>query len=165
MRVSLHTSSSSAYRPNTAWVSKAVLERIGPLPGDIDGGEIVRDEQGRPTGVFLDAAMDYVSALLLHCCLPLLTLRIVERLPQWTDTQRQHFLDIASRDLLAQGVVGVHDAAISRQTASFYRGHDAKLPLRIYGMLDCLNNSYCGDQAQAYHGERFTLRCAIFGFL
>jgi hypothetical protein len=57
--------------------------------------------------------------------------------------------------------VGVHDAAISLSTAAFYRSRDAHLPLRIYGFLDCLNNSYCGDQVDAYHGERFTLRCSL----
>lgn len=32
------------------WVSKAMLEKMLPLPEEVDGGIIVRDESGNPTG-------------------------------------------------------------------------------------------------------------------
>ena len=32
------------------WVSKTVLQRSGPLPRDVEGGIVVRDELGNPTG-------------------------------------------------------------------------------------------------------------------
>jgi predicted amidohydrolase YtcJ len=35
------------------WVSPAILELLGDLPATIDGGEIVRDGSGKPTGVFV----------------------------------------------------------------------------------------------------------------
>jgi len=35
------------------WVSPAILTLLGDLPEIIDGGEIVRDESGNPTGVFV----------------------------------------------------------------------------------------------------------------
>jgi predicted amidohydrolase YtcJ len=35
------------------WVSPAILTVLGDLPDTIDGGEIVRDEFGKPTGVFV----------------------------------------------------------------------------------------------------------------
>jgi len=35
------------------WVSPAILTLLGDLPDTIDGGEIVRDESGKPTGVFV----------------------------------------------------------------------------------------------------------------
>ena len=34
------------------WVSSKVLELLGPLPQTIEGGEIVRDKDGTPTGLF-----------------------------------------------------------------------------------------------------------------
>jgi predicted amidohydrolase YtcJ len=42
------------------WVSKAVLDELekrkGGLPDSIEGGLIVRDGQGRPTGIFVSAS-------------------------------------------------------------------------------------------------------------
>ena len=35
------------------WVSASVLQRMLPLPDEIEGGFIARDEQGNPTGDFL----------------------------------------------------------------------------------------------------------------
>jgi predicted amidohydrolase YtcJ len=32
------------------WISKMVLQRSGPLPRDVEGGIVVRDEPGNPTG-------------------------------------------------------------------------------------------------------------------
>lgn len=84
-----------------------------------------------------------------------------ERIPSWRDAQRQQYLDVASKDLLAQGVVGVHDAAISVETMRFYRERHADLPLRIYGMLDCLNNTFCGGDLEPFSSDRFTLRSAF----
>lgn len=33
------------------WVSEAILKGMLPLPDYVDGGIIVRDSEGRPTGV------------------------------------------------------------------------------------------------------------------
>ena len=34
------------------WVSPAVLELMNDLPKEVEGGQIVRDEQGKPTGMY-----------------------------------------------------------------------------------------------------------------
>lgn len=43
------------------WVSRAVLDELekrpGGLPQTVDGGLIVRDDQGRPTGVFVSFSL------------------------------------------------------------------------------------------------------------
>lgn len=38
------------------WVSRAVLDAMGDLPDHVHGGQIVRDEAGLPTGVFVSAS-------------------------------------------------------------------------------------------------------------
>lgn len=39
---------------HACWVSNRVLQLMAPLPKeDIDGGLIIRDEHGKPTGLFL----------------------------------------------------------------------------------------------------------------
>jgi len=37
------------------WVSQAVLDAMGELPAQVDGGHIVRDVEGRPTGIFVSS--------------------------------------------------------------------------------------------------------------
>ncbi len=35
------------------WVSPAILRMLGDLPDEVEGGQIVRDADGIPTGVFV----------------------------------------------------------------------------------------------------------------
>jgi predicted amidohydrolase YtcJ len=35
------------------WVSQSILDLMGELPEKVEGGEIIRDESGKPTGVFV----------------------------------------------------------------------------------------------------------------
>lgn len=36
------------------WVSSRVIREAGELPGSVQGGEIIRDENGKPTGTNLE---------------------------------------------------------------------------------------------------------------
>jgi hypothetical protein len=47
------------------WVSPAILSLLGDLPDTIDGGEIVRDESGKPSGVFVSPPTHWLSVLML----------------------------------------------------------------------------------------------------
>lgn len=44
------------------WVSPAILKLLGDLPATIDGGEIVRDEDGKPTGLFVSLTTEFPGA-------------------------------------------------------------------------------------------------------
>jgi predicted amidohydrolase YtcJ len=60
---------------------------------DVGGGEIVRDGEGRPTGILKDNAM----------------LLVQEAIPAPTERQLDAFLDAAMQYVAAQGVTTVHD--------------------------------------------------------
>lgn len=47
------------------WVSPKVLEMMGPLPDSVEGGQILRDENGKPTGVFVSTMQ-----ILIVICFP-----------------------------------------------------------------------------------------------
>ncbi|GAA5989840.1 hypothetical protein JCM10908_002341 [Rhodotorula pacifica] len=132
------------------WVSPAVLALLPPdLPTKVDGGEIVRDADGRPSGIFLDNAMDYVLAVV----------------PPWTTTSRLRYLLSTARSMLSTGLTSVHDAALSPADVRFLRDLDqkGKLPIRIYGMVGCApTNSWCGDEegVEVYEGEKLIVRAA-----
>lgn len=55
---------------HAVWVSEAVLALMGPLPSTVDGGKIIRDKDGYPTGESLEfcrvsvAYLDWVRCFL-----------------------------------------------------------------------------------------------------
>jgi predicted amidohydrolase YtcJ len=60
---------------------------------DVAGGEIVRDDEGRPTGILKDNAM----------------LLVQEAIPEPTERQLEGYLEAAMRYVAANGVTTVHD--------------------------------------------------------
>jgi predicted amidohydrolase YtcJ len=135
---------------HAVWVSPAVLEQIGEIPlEDVDGGKVVRDAEGKPTGVFVDNAIRaYVTPVQ----------------PEKTDTERENFLRIVSDDALRLGMTGIHDAGLLPVEVEFFRrmADEGKLPLRYYTMLLCKNQTeYCGANVERAEGAgdgRWTLR-------
>lgn len=122
---------------HAVWVSPAVLEAIGEIPEkDPEGGQVIRDPTGKPTGVFLDNAIrEYVGKVM----------------PPMTDALREENLNVAMRDALSLGLVGIHDAGLVPNDLAFFRrmAEEGKLKLRFYTMLLCPNrDEYCGDQVE-----------------
>ncbi|BGP19977.1 hypothetical protein JCM10213v2_008108 [Rhodosporidiobolus nylandii] len=142
------------------WVSPAVLALLSDLPASVPGGEITRLPDGRPAGIFMDNAMQF----------------IIDVVPPWTPLSRLSFLRRTTSDMLAAGLTGVHDAALSPSDLAFFRALDegralpgetrrgrskSRLPVRVYGMVGCEpTNAWCGEEVERYEGERFTLRAA-----
>lgn len=108
---------------HAAWVNRKALELAGITAATLDpeGGEIIRDDQGEPTGVLIDNAMQLVA----------------QHIPPLTQAQQQAALQQAMTHLVQQGITGVHDAGIEATTLAAYQELAARdqLPLRIYGML------------------------------
>ncbi|KAF9792984.1 amidohydrolase 3 [Thelephora terrestris] len=100
------------------WVSQRVLDAMAPIPAHVEGGHIVRDETGNPTGVFLDNAQDLVPR------------------PPPTEKQLLKRWSIMVRDAHAVGLTSVHDAGFSPVSLKFFecQAKNNNLPLRVYGM-------------------------------
>lgn len=75
------------------WVSPTVLEMMGTLPEEMEGGEIIRDLTGKPTGVFVDNAMKLIPA------------------PAWTNEQMEGYFKQTMEEALSNGLTSIHDAA------------------------------------------------------
>jgi len=83
---------------------------------DVEGGEIVRDGKGRPTGVLKDNAMTLVEG----------------RMPPASDAMNDRALDAAMQYVAAQGVTAVHHMGTWEQLAVFERAWRAhRLSTRI----------------------------------
>ncbi|CAK5282431.1 unnamed protein product [Mycena citricolor] len=105
---------------HAAWVSERVLELIDPLPadGDVDGGIIVRDGSGKPTGIFVDNAMALIPS------------------PPWAPDQYSQFFETVAAEALKFGLTTIHDAATDPVSVAFFKqvADSGKLPLRLYLM-------------------------------
>lgn len=95
-----------AYDVHCTWVNSIGLERLG-ISGktpDPPRGEIVRDREGRPTGIFKEAAMELVE----------------RQLPQPTRAQDLDSLGRAMAMALSQGITGVQEAGTAIEEFELY---------------------------------------------
>jgi len=103
------------------------------------GGEIVRDADGRPTGVFKDTAMELIAAAI----------------PPPSAAEYDRALDAAQRHALALGVTQIHDMAGDGWSSleAFRRAHDGgRLSLRVYSFVPLADWRTLADYV-ASHGR------------
>jgi predicted amidohydrolase YtcJ len=88
--------------------------------GDVDGGTIVRDAAGEPTGILKDNAQSLVD----------------RAVPEPSIEQQDRALQAGTKFLLEQGVTSVHNMGSWGELAAFERAHRAgKLGVRIYAAV------------------------------
>jgi predicted amidohydrolase YtcJ len=108
---------------HAVWVNRKALELCGVTrdSADPEGGRIVRDADGNPTGILIDNAVDLVSV----------------RIPDPTPYELDGWLLSAIRHCNSLGLVGMHDAGT---TADVLESLDrisrrGELTLHVYCML------------------------------
>lgn len=90
---------------------------ITSATAEVEGGSIVRDPDGTPTGVFKDNAMDLVYAAI----------------PAPSEAAEDRALQAAMEHVAARGVTSVHHMGTWQELAAFERAHRAEsLLTRIY---------------------------------
>lgn len=106
------------------WVNSKALELggISAATKAPQGGEIIKDEFGNPTGILIDKAESLITQLI-----PPPSLKAINQ-----------SLDTAGTHLLSLGITSAHDAGINKNTWQVYktRSELRNLPLRIVAMLD-----------------------------
>jgi len=87
----------------------------------VDGGEIIRDELGNPTGILIDRAEGLVR----------------KYIPKPSDETDEKALELAIASCLRNGITGFHDAGANRRTIELYKKFklEGKLATRLYVML------------------------------
>ena len=108
---------------HAGWANSKALELAGITAASVspEGGEIIRDSNGEPTGVLIDNAMNLVEAII----------------PSENAEQQQAALKLAFAHLNQRGITGVHDAGVSAETIAVYQQLAAQneMPLRVYAMI------------------------------
>jgi len=88
------------------------------------GGEIIRDEKGQATGVFIDRAQGLI------------------RPPNPTEADVQQAIGLATEECLRKGITFFDDAGADLETIALYRAlaRKGQLGLRLYAMVQGLEN-------------------------
>ena len=103
---------------NTAALRAAGVTRDTPDP---EGGRILRDANGEPTGVFVDAAMELIDA----------------KVPPPSKELRKARVLAAAKAIAATGLTEMHDAGAEDSTIDAVREliDEGKFPIRVYIMV------------------------------
>ena len=131
---------------NTAALRAAGLDPDAAAPPDPEGGAVIRDGAGRPTGVFVDAAEGLVA----------------RALPAPDAAFYEEALRRALAETARHGLTGVHEAGISVAQIDLYRrAIDAgRFPIRNYAMVSVDEvPAFCERYGgRAAHGGRLAVR-------
>jgi predicted amidohydrolase YtcJ len=108
---------------HAAWVNKKAMEMadLNAATKDPDGGRILRDANGRPTGVLIDRARGMVD----------------RKIPAATADQVERRILRALQECARLGITSVHDAGVGAEGIDAYHAlaKAGKLPIRSYVML------------------------------
>lgn len=114
---------------------------------DPDGGKIVRDPNGNPTGVFIDAATNLID----------------KAMPQPSEEQIKARVLAAAQAIAAKGLTEMHDAGIGAQTITAVQQliDEGRFPIRVYAMLsddDVLLDTWFRSGTLVGYGGKLTVR-------
>ena len=133
---------------NSLALSLAGVDADSP---DVPGGEIVRDADGRPTGVLKDNAMAPVF----------------DAVPPPTEARRDRQLKAALGYLAANGVTTVHDMGSFSNVEVFRRAHEREaLTVRIYAAVPLAQwQELEADVARNGRGDEWLTTGVLKGFM
>lgn len=97
-------------------LSKEIIQDIAE-----DGGEIIRDEWGNPTGIFNERAMGLISRFI----------------PDDEEGRDAQALELAVKACWRNGITSFHDAGVTRENIALFKKfkEEGKLGVRLYAML------------------------------
>eukprot|EP01130_Rhizamoeba_saxonica_P016915 TRINITY_DN791_c0_g1_i3.p1 TRINITY_DN791_c0_g1~~TRINITY_DN791_c0_g1_i3.p1 ORF type:complete len:525 (+),score=132.21 TRINITY_DN791_c0_g1_i3:996-2570(+) len=106
---------------HAAWVNTVLLDTLEIPDYDPEGGEIVRDNDGIPTGIFIDSATNII---------------LENQPPTDEDTVKQELLS-AIEETKKYGITSVHDAGIDETTFNAMRHLISveNFDIRVYAMV------------------------------
>jgi hypothetical protein len=112
---------------HAGWANTAALKLAGITRDSVspEGGKILKNQQGEPTGVLIDTAMYLVS----------------KHIPTQDESVLAQRLNKAGSHLLSLGITSMHDAGIDKQTYDLYLAFAAQnqLPVRVYAMISAID--------------------------
>jgi predicted amidohydrolase YtcJ len=114
-----HAGFANAKAMEIAGVNQLSTEKLSS--DESEGGEIIRDALGNPTGLFNERAMNLID----------------RHIPQNTEDTDRQALDLALKACLRNGITGFHDAGASGEHIDLFHEfkNEGKLSVRLYVMV------------------------------
>lgn len=103
------------------WVNGKVLEEMFPLPDTVEGGFIIRDEAGNPTGQHVATPQMAVTQRLSSGCL-IDNAQLLVPVPPPTQADLEKQFRLVVDDALAFGLTSIHDAGFDPKSLEFFKG-------------------------------------------
>ena len=135
---------------HSVWVNSRALERAGIAreTADPPGGRIVRDAEGRPTGLLLEEAQKLITAVMPDTN---------------TEAARERRIRVALDQYVRWGLTGVHDAGTELADIAILKRllKNGELPVRVYAMAygEKAIEHYLENGPEIGHGNgRLTVR-------
>ncbi len=114
-----HAGFANAKAMQLAGVNQLSVEKLGKDLGE--GGEIILDELGNPTGLFNERAQGLIG----------------QHIPENSEETQSQALELAMAASLRNGITSFHDAGVSRENIELFKKfkNEGKLNTRLYVML------------------------------
>ena len=116
------------------------MSLIGPsLPSEVEGGAIIRDDAGNPTGIFLDNAMALIPV------------------PTWSLERMEKFYDKTMQLALEGGLTSIHDADTQPRMVELYMKRAEEGTLKVCFAIfhsSCDANYSDEDVLDGFHTRR-----------
>jgi len=114
-----HAGFANAKAMEIAGVNQLSIERLSS--DESEGGEIIRDALGNPTGLFNERAMNLID----------------RHIPENTKETDKQALDLALKACLRNGITSFHDAGASREDIELFHEfkNEGRLSVRLYVMV------------------------------
>ena len=111
---------------NRMALTEAGIDHRTPEP---DGGRILRDDSGNPSGVLIDQATNILTAAI----------------PATTDAQMRAFVLAGLETMARDGYVAIHQAGADTQVMRAFEELEAegRLPIRVYAMISLRDEDLC----------------------
>ncbi len=125
-----HASGHSSYANAKAMELGGITKETSDPPG----GEIVKDPEGNPIGVFRETAQGLVNRAMGHY--------MDERTPDQVESERRKVVELAIQECLTKGITSFHDAGASFGTIDLFKEfvEQGKMELRLYVMVNASND-------------------------
>jgi hypothetical protein len=132
-RVPEHPVVLSGLHSFAVWANQLALDRAGITKATAapEGGEIVKDAAGEPTGVLLNRA----------------TSLLTDAVPPPSDERYKGYVLAGLARMARDGYVAVHEAGADRRLMKAFESLEAegRLPVRVYAMLSARDTDLCRE--------------------
>lgn len=114
-----HAALANARAMEIAGVSN--INKEGPKAEAVEGGEIIKDQLGNPTGIFNENAMGIIA----------------QYIPARTLESNLREVQLAMEECLVHGITSLHDAGATKDIIEMYKklAEEGKLKTRLYVMI------------------------------